>query len=382
MLARKIKENVAEQTTISSLEYSNFLQAGAILSQPGNQFKLIWGPFKSNMFDLMAISDLNFQRTYIYKPDFWDFLENKKGSVQLWSGEKEACVSRDELLNLICTFFSEEKLDSIDWQNENWTDFQDQFNWAEMQFKEKELTKVVPITRQQGKVKFSSKRLNEAIKQSIESKPYGFIYGFWQNYEGFFGVTPELIGQWNSVYNVFETMALAGTQRNSVDVECAMLDNFKLMKEHQIVVQDIQQSIKKIKNEINTFQTQVLKLSAFSHLQTLITTATSNLTEAFSIVESIHPSAALGIFPKKNELLKKFSEFDLQKKRCNFAAPFGFLNQDSLNIVAAIRNFFFTKDEISIFSGCGVIQESQVESEIDELRQKRQSVQKMMGFNL
>lgn len=177
-------------------------------------------------------------------------------------------------------------------------------------------------------------------------------------------------------------MALAGTQKNSNHVECEMLENFKLMKEHQIVVDDIQQSLSKTTKQVNKTETQILKLPLFSHLQTRLSITTENLSEAFKLVQDIHPSAALGIYPRNSDLFKQFSRINIQKHRQNFAAPFGFINNESLKIIASIRNFFFSNDEVTIFSGCGIVKESLLDQEVEELKQKRLSVQKMMDFNL
>ena len=54
------------------------------------------------------------------------------------------------------------------------------------------------------------------------------------------------------------------------------------------------------------------------------------------------------------------------------------ITNSSIQCVAAIRNLYFQKNKIIIYSGCGVTSESQLQSELKELESKRMSVVKMM----
>ena len=106
-----------------------------------------------------------------------------------------------------------------------------------------------------------------------------------------------------------------------------------------------------------------------------------SLAEALRLAEAIHPSAALGLYPRSKEKFNDWFQFQIQKKRKNFAAPYGFFQKNQIHAVAAIRNFFFSPTGVQIFSGCGITAESILEIELAELQTKRNSVKKMMGFN-
>ncbi len=115
---------------------------------------------------------------------------------------------------------------------------------------------------------------------------------------------------------------------------------------------------------------------------TLLEIQNVNRNQALQVLKSIHPSAALGIYPRVLEEYENLKKFDLQQKRFGFAAPFGFIKNQSLLIVAAIRSFHFTADSVTLFSGCGVTAESLFKDELSEVEKKRNSVKKMMGMNL
>ena len=129
-------------------------------------------------------------------------------------------------------------------------------------------------------------------------------------------------------------------------------------------------------------KTSVLELKHLCHLLTPMSLNDINLNEALQILNVIHPTAALGIYPRVSALYNVFKGLELQKIRRNFGAPFGFINKKSVFIVAAIRNFYFSNAELILFSGCGITQDSQFQDEVSELQKKRNSVKLMMGLNL
>lgn len=373
---------MAEQTIISIQEYSNFLQSGSLLMLDPETVKLILGPFKpiTDDFDLET-SNLG-NKTIIFKPDFWDFLENKKYLGQLWFGSKEYILKRVEFLKLVSSWNRLNKVKAYQgqWQEEDKDLFKQQFDWSQQQFNLGTLSKTVPITKKTSSVGFSENHLSSSLENLLRQDNYGHIYGFWQEGEGFLGLTPELIGQWDLNQKTVQTMALAGTQKNNLNVEYEMLKDQKLTKEHQFVVEDIEAVLAKFDLSYKKSEVSVLKLSSFSHLITPISTVADNLKDAFKICSELHPTAALGIFPRDLNMYQSFSKFNLQQERKNFAAPFGYFSNNTLCIVVAIRNFFFSSKSVSIFSGCGIISESNFQTEMEELRQKRDAVKVMMGF--
>lgn len=360
---------------IQNSDFTNFLQSGAVLQTSRDVFTLIWGPFTK----LSGLDAANLdEKTIIYKPKFWDFTENKSGLCL--TGAKELQVSRPEFLNLLQQHGSL-KL-NVQWDDPNEAEFRDQFHWSFQKFTEHKLKKTVPIIRQHGHTLFEKESLVFALQTVIQDIHFGYTFGFWQNGSGYLGHTPELVLNWSQA-QIFKTVALAGTQEKEGENKRILQDS-KILNEHQIVAIDLQEVLTK---ELPTKKLEiegpsVLELKYLVHLVTTLQVKDVNQTQAVHLLKSIHPSAALGIYPRISEEYENLKKFDVQRNRAGFAAPFGFINNQSMLVVAAIRSFHFTANSVTLFSGCGLTSESVLQEELSEVEKKRNSVKKMMGMNL
>ncbi len=361
---------------IQNSEFTNFLQSGAILQTSQDEFTLIWGPFTT--FSGLEKQHLD-EKTIIYKPDFWDFTESKSGLCL--TGAKELQLSRVDLLSLLKQHGYLQL--NVKWEEPNTAGFRDQFNWSFQKFEENTLKKTVPITCQRGHTVFEKKHLVFALQTVIQEVHFGYTYGLWENKNGYVGHTPELVLNWSAETQIFKTVALAGTKEKEIQKNSILQDS-KILNEHQIVALDLQEVLNKELPaiEIEIQGPTVLELKYLTHLMTSLQIQNVNCTQALKLLRSLHPSAALGIYPRLLQQYESFKMFDLQKSRLGFAAPFGFISMKSMLVVAAIRGFYFTATSIVIFSGCGVTVESIYLDELSEVEKKRNSVKKMMGMNL
>src|SRR5213075_2104268 len=124
----------------------------------------------------------------------------------------------------------------------------------------------------------------------------------------------------------------------------------------------------------------VLELPKIAHLATPIFFQESGLgiSEKMSFAEMVrrlHPTAALGVWPRTEAGERWLRDADRGVKRRTFGAPFGIERDDhSVLALVAIRNVQWSRDAIRVGSGAGLLPESRLEREFDELRQKREQV--------
>lgn len=371
---------MVKQSIIDKSELTNFLASGAILQVGLDQFKLIWGPFTPVSLDEAQISD---EKTIIYQPDFWDFTEAGSKKNTAFVGVKQANISKEQLLELLNQQKPVEPV-AIHWGQVTEAAFTEQFRWSQKQFQSGELIKTVPIISQRGEVVFSLDLLTQSLVHVISGDHYGTTYGFWNNGVGYLGHTPELILQFDNNEHVVKTMALAGTMDSRKESVEAILHDKKILEEHQIVVDDIIEALKKMNadKKIHVDAIRVLQLKHLCHLQTEIRILDVKSNEVLNYLQAIHPTAALGLYPRKLDQYDQFKKFELQNSRRNFAAPFAFISKNEIKAVAAIRLFYFDRQHIQIVSGCGVTAKSILGDELKELETKRNSVKRMMGFSL
>ncbi|MGZ3634339.1 MAG: chorismate-binding protein, partial [Parachlamydiaceae bacterium] len=205
-----------------------------------------------------------------------------------------------------------------------------------------------------------------------------FVYGYWIEKEGMLGATPELLFRIrHSETSVLETMAIAGTQKKDV-VSHEMAQDPKLLHEHQVVVKDLVSQLTKY-GAVQLGDLQVLSLPVVSHLYTPISVQLSSSGQTFeALVHQLHPTPALGGFPRETakEWLKNYAE---RVPRGRFGAPVGYWHQaHQSTCYVGIRNMIWNHHQLAIGAGCGIVEESLLELEWNEILLKMRAIQNIL----
>ncbi len=365
---------------MTGLNIKDFLIHGAFLQIGPDLFKVFVGPFERHDSVQKALLK---HPTLLFKPNFWDFLKYDGSLSQkaVYSAQNSALFDREDFISFLATQMS--LMPKVDWAVINESDFRSQYDWSQKNFNEESLFKAVPIIRQQGATQFSAENLVWCIRNLIQLDTFGWSYGFFENRKGYIGHTPEVLAQWSRIDHQLHTVALAGTVARSKGAEIDLLSDAKIRNEHQLVVDDVTDKLSRLSFVSKSIQgpTDVLELKYLLHLMTEFQLEAADLDQVFEVINILHPTSAMGIYPHNGEKLKEFSEFSLQALRSTFAAPFAVVEKDNVSCVVAIRNMFFDESKLEIFSGCGVTRDSNYEDEVIELENKRNSVKKMMGLS-
>lgn len=365
--------------TVQNLK--DFLTSGAFLQMSPDLFKVLIGPFER----VSAKDIARFKHTtLLYRPNFWDFLEQNDELSQksVYVSSQVFTLNREEFIRFVSSISAEAP--SIDWKAVNEEQFKTQFEWSQQNFSNSILSKTVPIIRQQGTSLFSSANVLWCLKKLLEQNSFGWSYGYFQNGEGYLGHTPEILAQWTRADRQLHTVALAGTYAKTDSAYEEIIEDQKVLNEHNIVIDDIVDKLSQLSFKSKSIQgpTDVLELKYLLHLITEFQMEVADVKQTFEVIHALHPTSAMGIFPNNRDKLQEFSSFIIQKQRQTFAAPFAVIEEDSVYCVVAIRNMVFEPHEVQIFSGCGVTSESNCDAELLELENKRNSVKKMLGLNL
>jgi menaquinone-specific isochorismate synthase len=172
-------------------------------------------------------------------------------------------------------------------------------------------------------------------------------------------------------------MALAGTwKKSTINPDFA---DPKIKAEHNFVIADIERQLSTY-NLKHKSETAVVELPYLYHLKTNFVYECLSLSSFENALQLLHPTAALGIYPREKQSLIEFSEINIQKKRQQFGAPFGYFDQDAAFMLVAIRNIIWNADHIQLFAGCGVTANSIFDEEWSEILAKQDSVKKMLGL--
>jgi menaquinone-specific isochorismate synthase len=252
------------------------------------------------------------------------------------------------------------------------------FNSAQEAMRRGDFKKIVPVAFETGEFRGAGDVWQPLILrlQLVARGMYAYGYSYQQH--GMIGATPEMLFQ--SDGRGYRTMALAGTR--AADRSQELLHDPKELREHRLVVDDIVRRLAPFGN-VEVGPLGIFAMPRLAHLATPIRFE-ENGAERMSFAEMVrrlHPTAALGVSPRTPAGERWLREADRGVKRRTFGAPFGIEreNRDALAVVA-IRNVQWHRDDVRVGAGAGVLPESRVEREFEELRQKRDQVKELFGL--
>ena len=170
----------------------------------------------------------------------------------------------------------------------------------------------------------------------------------------------------------FYTESLAGsTSRSSTAgkdeaYRDALINSSKDQIEHKIVRDDILNQLDQIAENLEfPDQPLVKRLSNVQHLYTPINGTVADNANPFDILTKLHPTPAVGGFPREKvtEKIAMFEAFD----RDWYAAPVGWVDiHGNSEFVVAIRSALIRDDKVTIYAGCGIVEESDPRKEWEE----------------
>lgn len=323
-----------------------------------------WGPFDSRAERLPG-------RPAFYVNDF--FLDDPLP----WkhpSGWEE--ISSSELASR----FPAEWKSPIDWTPPEISQFADLFASAHQAIASGKFSKIVPVLFETGVTTNGTAGIREHMLSRITSIPESlFCYGWIAGESGFVGATPEIL--FSSAGEAIETVAIAGTRPTGISAE--LLVNQKERKEHDYVTTDIVERLEPYGNT-RVESIEVMELPTISHLRTRIRLepADSSGLGFAQLVRILHPTAALGVWPRNEDGQAWLRGADVNTERRTFGAPFGLEREDGKGLcLVAIRNVQWNDHQLRIGAGSGIVAESALEQEFEELRNKREQVKRLFGVS-
>jgi menaquinone-specific isochorismate synthase len=346
-----------------------FLLSGTLMSLRPGHFLIGWGP------RAWTIQPESSERPNFYFPDF--FLSHDR---PWFTHEQWAEISQNELIRQVQEFKVQEfKLaaQNFHWENPHQLTFEQAFLALKEQFLTEKLFKAVPYIFEISKQNMTQEALIHSLRHILSLPDIQYVYGFWDKSQGLLGVTPELLFESDKEDSlVVHTMACAGTQKREAQEN--LLHDPKTLKEHRFVVQGIQESLTAL-GDLQIGNMLCLELPTLSHLVTPIEIKLYESLNFDKLVRALHPTPALGAFPKKEgmEWLKKY---DQKIHRHRYGAPAGFLFGAHAACFVAIRNVQWNSNGCRIGAGCGVLSESDQESEWQEIQLKLRSIKERLAL--
>jgi isochorismate synthase len=192
------------------------------------------------------------------------------------------------------------------------------------------------------------------------------------------GATPEQLLKVNN--NTFETIALAGTQKETVSNE--VIWHTKEKEEQQYVTDYIVTKLEKVASEVIVSKPYSIKAGSIWHIKTDISGVLNSGSSLQEVVRLLHPTPAVCGFPKDKS--KAFILENENYDRTFYTGYLGELNSGfstdtiSSHLFVNLRCMEILDSQANLYMGCGITKDSVPEKEWEESINKSVTMKKVL----
>jgi menaquinone-specific isochorismate synthase len=121
-----------------------------------------------------------------------------------------------------------------------------------------------------------------------------------------------------------------------------------------------------------------MKLARSRHLRAGLRATLRPDVSTADLLAALHPTPAVGGTPHRRALalIRKLEPFD----RGWYAGPVGWIGPEAADFAVAIRSGLVAEHRLALFSGAGLVEGSEAESEWDEIEQKISDFTGILGL--
>jgi menaquinone-specific isochorismate synthase len=225
--------------------------------------------------------------------------------------------------------------------------------------------------------------VEEVLGRLFNQQHDSFIFAFESNGDCFIGASPERLVK-KQGNEIFSTCLAGSIPRGKTEEEDQflgeqLLNDQKNLIEHRFVVEMIKEALEESCDELKLpDKPQLMKIRDIQHLYTPVIGKCHKDTSLLLLVERLHPTPALGGLPKK-AAVEKIRQVEVLD-RGFYAGPLGWVdyNQNG-EFAVSIRSGLIQGKEASLFAGCGVVADSNTESEYLETGLKFRPMLRALG---
>jgi len=296
-------------------------------------------------------------------------------SPSFLNAERVSLVSREELTR----GNSLNSVPHLEWSTSPRQDFQKSFQELQTLIRQGWAQKGVPWASQRANLPNARILWDSVLKHCTTLAQTLTLYGAEFPNESVLGATPEWLFRIEAGGKKLHTLALAGTRWP----EQARPDSQekKDAREHELVVEDIVQRLKPF-GRVTLGERSWRAAGGVEHLHTPIELVSETTLDAVELLSVLHPTPAVGVFPRTPAALQWLAELPGHETRADFAAPWVVRHRGDGRAWAlvALRQLRLRDDHVFIPAGCGVLADSVEEVEWKEIQEKIHSVKRAWGL--
>jgi isochorismate synthase len=221
--------------------------------------------------------------------------------------------------------------------------------------------------------------LETTFEKLVQLYPTTFVYCFFHPKVGtWLGATPEQLLKAND--SVFETIALAGTQKGN-DYSTVIWQQ-KEKEEQQFVTDYIVNKLKNVASDVLVSEPYSIQAGSIWHIKTDISGVLNLGSSLQQVVSLLHPTPAVCGLPKEDS--KAFILENEKYARTFYTGFLGELNSSltketqSSDLFVNLRCMQIVENQALLYMGCGITKDSIPEKEWEESSNKSVTMKKVL----
>lgn len=336
-------------------------------------FVLYSKPNTSNLIGFLQRNDTLYEISDYREKGFVFASFDEKQLILIPENESEIIIADKG----ITTTIGSVEIDDLNFSSEAKKQFEDLVSKGIEAIRNGEFKKVV-LSRSEA-VDLADFDFITTFRHLVQLYPTTFCYCFFHPKVGFWmGATPEQLLKANG--NVFETTALAGTQK--ADLETEILWQQKEKDEQQYVTDFIVKRLREFAASVVVSEPYSLKAGSIWHIKTDISGVLKNNSTLEEVIDTLHPTPAVCGLPKK-----KAKTFILENENYDRTFYTGFLGElnscssegnASSDLFVNLRSMQIQENKAILYMGCGITKESIPEKEWEESVNKSMTMKRVL----
>ncbi|SEN94295.1 isochorismate synthase [Flavobacterium sp. CF108] len=329
-------------------------------------------PNTSSVFGLLQQNDTLYKITDYSEKGFVFASFDEKQLILIPENESEIISADKEITAFEVTESDDQKFDA-----EAKNQYEGLVSKGIEAIKNEEFKKVV-LSRSE-KVNLSEFDFASTFQHLVQLYPTTFCYCFFHPKIGLWmGATPEQLLKANG--NVFETTALAGTQKANLETEIRWEQKEK--DEQQYVTDFIVKRLREVANSVVVTEPYSLKAGSIWHIKTDISGVLNENSTLEEVIDTLHPTPAVCGLPKK-----KAKAFIIENENYDRTFYTGFLGElnssfagskTSSDLFVNLRSMQIQNKTAILYMGCGITRESIPEKEWEESVNKSMTMKRVL----
>jgi isochorismate synthase len=205
-----------------------------------------------------------------------------------------------------------------------------------------------------------------------------YVFGCWHGGSAFVGASPELLvsvdGTEVHASSLAGSVARGSTTAHDAALAAELLASAKDRVEHEVVRRALVTGMSELCDDVvANDEPSLLSLPQVHHLHTDVRGRLREGHSLLDLVAQLHPTPAVGGEPRDTALrfIREHEGID----RGWYAGPIGWLQQGRGEFAVALRSALITGPEAAMFAGCGIVADSDPDSEYAESQLKLQAME-------